>query len=170
MLDCSLAPHLMTKLESEYDNVSFASVDSNHINNLIKKEDDQISKLTEKQKEEVKKEFERVIAEESYTVQLQDMDSESAPLIITQPEFMRRMKEMQATGGGGFMGMSNMPDMYNLVINTNSDLIQTILNAKTENRRTRLINQALDLARLSHNLLKGEDLTNFVKRSFDMIK
>lgn len=170
MLDSPLVPHLIQKLESENEKVSFARVDSDHIDNLIKKEDEQISKLTEEQKEEVKKEFERVIAEESYTVQLQDMDSESAPLIITQPEFMRRMKEMQATGGGGFMGMSNMPDMYNLVINTNSDLIQTILNAKTEKRRTRLINQALDLARLSHNLLKGEDLTNFVKRSFDMIK
>lgn len=171
LLDSPLVPHLIQKLESEKENITFARVDSDHIDNLINKEEEQVAKLTDEQKEEVKEEFERVVPKESFTVQLQDMDSQAAPLTITQPEFMRRMKEMQATGGGGgFMGMSNMPEMYNMVVNTNSDLVQTILNAKTEKKRSRLINQGLDLARLSHNLLKGEELTNFVKRSFDMIK
>jgi len=171
LLDSPLVPHLIQKLEAEKENITFARVDSDHIDNLINKEEEQVAKLTEEQKEEIKEEFERVVPKESYTVQLQDMDSQAAPLIITQPEFMRRMKEMQATGGGGgFMGMSNMPEMYNVVVNTNSDLVQTILDAKTEKKRTRLINQGMDLARLSHNLLKGEDLTKFVKRSFDMIK
>ncbi len=170
LLDSPLVPHFIQKLESENQNISFVRVDSDHIDNLIKKEEEQISKLSEEEKEEVKKEFERVVPKENYTVQLQDMNSDAAPIIITQPEFMRRMKEMQATGGGGFMGMGNMPEMYNLVVNTNSELIQTILGSKTEKKRTRLINQAMDLARLSHNLLKGEDLTNFVKRSFEMIK
>jgi molecular chaperone HtpG len=99
------------------------------------------------------------------------MDSGAAPFLITQPEFMRRMKEMQATGGGGGMfGMGNMPEMYNLVVNTNSDLIGDILNTKTRKKQERLINQSLDLARLSQGLLKGEELTKFIKRSFDMIK
>ena len=83
---------------------------------------------------------------------------------------MRRMKEMQATGGGGMMGMGNFPDMYNLVVNTNNDLVGEILNTKTKKKQDRLIKQAFDLAKLSQNLLHGEELTSFIKRSFDMIK
>ena len=85
-------------------------------------------------------------------------------------EFMRRMKEMQQSGGGGMFGAGNMPEMFNLVINTNSDLISQIVNTKTKKKQERLINQSLDLAKLSHGLLKGEELTNFIKRSFDIIK
>ena len=88
--------------------------------------------------------------------------------MITQPEFMRRMKDMQATGGGGMFG--NMPEIYNVVVNTNSNLISNILSIKTKNKRERLIKQSMDLAKLSQNLLKGEDLTDFIKRSFDLIK
>ena len=98
------------------------------------------------------------------------MDSNENPFIITNPEFMRRMKEMQQTGGGGMFGAGNMPDMFNLVINTNSDLISEIVNTKTKKKQERLINQSLDLAKLSHGLLKGKDLTNFIKRSFEIIK
>jgi len=89
------------------------------------------------------------------------------PFIITQPEFLRRMKEMQQTGGGGIMGMGNFPEMYNLVVNTNSDLMQKILKAKT--KRGEYINQALDLARLSQNLLQGKEMTNFIKRSYELM-
>ena len=98
------------------------------------------------------------------------MDSDAAPFIITQPEFMRRMKEMQQTGGGGMFGMGNMPEMYNLVVNTNHELVNEILNTKTKKKQERLINQSLDLAQLSQGLLKGEALTNFIKRSYEMIK
>ncbi len=97
------------------------------------------------------------------------MDSQAAPFIITQPEFMRRMKEMSQSGGGGMFGMGNMPEMYNLVVNTNSHLATTILTTKTKHQES-LVKQALDLAKLSQNLLKGEALTAFVKRSFEMIK
>lgn len=169
LLDSPIVPHLIQKLEAEKENTSFVRVDSDHIDNLIKKDDEKISKLSDEEKETLKGQFENVIPKEKYTVQLEDMDSEDAPLIITQPEFMRRMKEMQATGGG-MMGMGNMPEMYNLVVNTNNELINTILNTKTDKKRSRLINQSLDLAKLSQNLLKGEELTNFVKRSFGMIK
>src|SRR5699024_3053667 len=140
-----------------------------HIDNLIKKDEEKISKLSDEEKDKLKEIFEKVVPKEKYTVQLEDMDSEASPMLITQPEFMRRMKEMQQTGGG-MMGMGNMPEMYNLVVNTNSALIGEILNTKTEKKQKRLINQSLDLAKLSQNLLKGEELTNFVKRSFDMIK
>ena len=91
--------------------------------------------------------------------------------MITQPEFMRRMKEMSASGGGGGMfGMGNFPDMYNLVVNTNSEIATTILATENEEAKTNLVKQALDLAKLSQGLLKGEELTAFVKRSFESIK
>ena len=170
MLDSPIVSHLLQKLETSKEKVSFVRVDSDHVDNLIKKDDEKISKLSEEEKEKLKADFEKVIPAEKYTVQLEAMDSTSAPLIITQPEFMRRMKEMQQTGGGGMFGMGNMPEMYNLVVNTNHDLIHTILNTKTEKKQERLIKQSLDLARLSQNLLKGEELTAFIKRSFDMVK
>ena len=170
MLDSPIVSHLLQKLESSKEKISFVRVDSDHVDNLIKTDEEQVSKLSDEEKEKLKGDFEKVVPSEKYTIQMEAMDSNAAPLIITQPEFMRRMKEMQRTGGGGMFGMGNMPEMYNLVINTNHDLIQTILNTKTEKKQQRLIKQSLDLARLSQNLLKGEELTNFIKRSFDMVK
>lgn len=169
LLDSPIVSHLLQKLESTKEKLSFVRVDSDHVNNLIKKDEDNVSKLTEEEKEKLKADFEKVIPKDKYTVQLEAMDSTAAPLIITQPEFMRRMKEMQQTGGGMF-GMGNMPEMYNLVVNTNHELISEILNTKTEKKQERLIKQSLDLARLSQNLLKGEELTAFIKRSFEMVK
>jgi molecular chaperone HtpG len=96
------------------------------------------------------------------------MDSSAAPFMITQPEFMRRMKEMSASGGQGMFG--NFPDMYNLVVNTNHELSSNILNTTDKTHQEALVKQALDLAKLSQNLLKGEELTAFVKRSFELIK
>ena len=104
-------------------------------------------------------------------VQLEAMDSDATPFMITQPEFMRRMKEMQQSGGGGGMfGMGNMPEMYNVIVNTNSELVSDILNNTEKTTQERLINQSLDLARLSQGLLKGKELSEFVKRSYAMIK
>ncbi len=170
LLDSPIISHLLQKLETSKEKISFVRVDSDHVDNLIKKDEEKISKLSDEEKEKLKGDFEKVIPSEKYTIQMEAMDSNAAPLIITQPEFMRRMKEMQQTGGGGMFGMGNMPEMYNLVVNTNHDLINTILNTKTEKKQQRLIKQSLDLARLSQNLLKGEELTDFIKRSFDMVK
>ena len=161
---------MLQKLETSKENISFVRVDGDDINNLIKKDEEQISKLSDDEKESLKTLLEETINDKSYTVKLEAMDSNSAPFMITQPEFMRRMKEMQATGGGGMFGMGNMPDMYNLVVNTNSELVGEILNTKTKKKQERLITQSMDLARLSQGLLKGEALTNFVKRSYEMIK
>ena len=169
LLDSPIVSHLLQKLEAEKEKISFVRVDSDHVDNLIKKDEEKISKLSDEEKEKLKADFEKVVPKEKYTVQLEAMDSNAAPLIITQPEFMRRMKEMQQTGGGMF-GMGNMPEMYNLVVNTNHPLISEILNTKTEKKQERLIKQSLDLARLSQNLLKGEELTAFIKRSFEMVK
>ncbi len=170
LLDSPIVSHLMQKLESTKENITFARVDADHVDNLIKKEDTKISKLTDEQKTELETLLKEVIPAEKFSVQLETMDSNATPFMITQPEFMRRMKEMQQTGGGGMFGMGNMPEMYNLVVNTNSELVNDILSTKTKKKQERLINQSLDLARLSQGLLKGEELTNFIKRSYDMIK
>ena len=170
LLDSPIVSHLLQKMEGEKEKISFVRVDSDQVDNLIKKDEEKVSKLSDEEKEKLKADFERVIPKEKYTVQMEAMDSDAAPLLITQPEFMRRMKEMQQTGGGGMFGMGNMPEMYNLVVNTNHPLISDILNTKTEKKQDRLIKHSLDLARLSQNLLKGEELTNFVKRSFEMVK
>ena len=126
--------------------------------------------MSEDEKKNLDELLKEVIPSEKFMVQLEPMDSTASPFMITQPEFMRRMKEMQQTGGGGMFGMGNMPDMYNLVVNTNHELVCEILNTKTRKKQERLINQSLDLARLSQGLLKGEELTNFIKRSYEMIK
>ena len=170
LLDSPIIPHLIQKIEGDNQNLTFVRVDSDHIDNLIKKEETAISKLSDEEKESLKTVLEGLVPKQKYSVQLEAMDSQAAPFIITQPEFMRRMKEMSQSGGGGMFGMGNMPEMYNLVVNTNSDLATNILNTQDKSAQESLVKQALDLAKLSQNLLKGEELTAFVKRSFDLIK
>ena len=169
LLDSPIVSHLIQKLEADNENLTFARVDADHIDKLIQKEEETISKLSDDEKEKLKTSIETVVPKENYTVQLENLDSNASPFIITQPEFMRRMKEMSATGGGGMFGMGNFPDMYNLVVNTNSELATTILNSP-EDAQKDLVKQALDLAKLSQGLLKGEELTAFVKRSFETLK
>ena len=168
VLDSPIISHLIQKLESSEQNISFSRVDSDTLDNLIKKDEKSISKLDDKQQDKLKVYLEEIIPKDKFTLQLEALDSKTVPFMITQPEFMRRMKDMQSTGGGGMFG--SMPEMYNVIVNTNSNLISNILSIKTKNKRERLIKQSLDLAKLSQNLLKGEDLTNFIKRSFDLIK
>ncbi|MFX0557592.1 molecular chaperone HtpG [Maribacter sp. CXY002] len=171
LLDSPIIGHLMQKLETSKEKISFARVDADHIDKLIQKEDTQISKLSDEEKEALKADLEKVFGEKSsYTVQLEAMDSDASPFIITEPEFLRRMKEMQQTGGGGMFGMGNMPEMYNLIVNTNHELVGEILHTKTAKKKERLINQSLDLAKLSKGLLKGAELTAFIKRSYEMVK
>ena len=170
LLDSPIVSHLMQKLEGDNEKMSFARVDSDHIDKLIAKDDNQISKLSEEEQTQLKTVLEEIVPKATYSVQLEPMDSQAAPFMITQPEFMRRMKEMSQTGGGGMFGMGGFPEMYNLVVNTNSDLATNILTNTDKSAQERLVKQALDLAKLSQGLLKGEDLTSFVKRSFELIK
>jgi molecular chaperone HtpG len=170
LMDSPIVPHLLQKLETSKEKLSFARVDADPIEKLIKKEEPSISKLSEEQQDMLKKELETVITDKGYTIQLEAMDSTASPFIITEPEFMRRMKDMQATGGGGMFAMGNMPEMYNLFVNTNHELVEEILETKTAKKRERLIKQSLDLARLSKGLLKGGELTEFINRSYAMIK
>ena len=167
LLDSPIISHLMQKFESKKEKIKFTRVDSDALENLINKEENKISKLNDEEKEKLKPMIEDVVSKEKYTVQLEPMDSNSLPFMLAQPEFMRRMKEMQQTGGGA---MGSFPEMYTLIVNTNHELIGKILNTRTENKRKRLIKQSIDLAKLSQSTLKGEELTEFIKRSIDLIK
>lgn len=166
LLDSPIVPHLIQKLEASKEKIQFARVDADHINNLIKKDEPIISKLNDTEKEALKKSIEEGISDTKFTVQLEDLESTDAPFVITQPEFMRRMKDMQATGGGGMFAMGGFPEMYNLVVNTNSDLAGKILKIENAEDKTAQIKHALDLAKLSQNLLKGKELTDFIQRSY----
>ena len=169
LLDSPIVAHLIQKLEGANEKTSFVRVDADSVENLIKKEENQISKLSEEETEKLKDFVTTAIDNTAYTVQPEALDSEATPFRITQPEFMRRMKEMQAVGGG-MMGFGGFPEMYNLVVNTNSPLVSQILSTTDEVARKALISQSFDLARLSQGLLKGEALTEFVKRSFSLLK
>ena len=167
LLDSLIIPHLIQKLESKKEKLKFSRVDSDTLENLIKKDDQVISKLSDEEKEKLKPMIESAVSDDKYTVQLEPLDSNSLPFMLAQPEFMRRMKEMQQTGGGG---MGSMPDMYSLIVNTNHELVSKILNTRTEKKRNSLIKQSVDLAKLSQNTLTGKELTEFINRSIDLIK
>ncbi len=168
LLDSHIISHLIQKLETSKENISFARVDADHVNNLIKKDEPIIAKLKDEEKESLKKSVEDAINSKTYTVQLEDLDSQDVPFTITQPEFMRRMKDMQQMGAPSMFG--NFPEMYNLVVNANSDLASDLLNTENIDVKNAKIQQALDLAKLSQNLLTGKDLTDFIKRSFEQLK
>ena len=134
----------------------------------IAKEEDIPSKLDKEQEESLTPLFEKVVDKEKFQIQIESLSEVEKPVLITQSEFMRRMKEQQAVGGGGMHMMGAMPEMYNLVINTNHVLTSKIVDSKGK-KQEKLAKQAVDLALLSHGLLKGEDLTDFVERSFELI-
>ena len=168
LLDSPIVGHLIQKIEGENQQVKFARVDSDLIDNLIKKDENRVSQLSDKEKENLKTSLEGAVPKEKFTVRLEDMDSSESPFVITVPEFMRRMKEMSMTGGGMF-GMGDLPEMYDLVVNTNHPLSTKILNEENDESKSALINQALDLAKLQQNLLHGKELTNFIQRSYESL-
>ena len=168
-LEGPLVSHLISKLESKNTDVQFARVDADTIDKLIEKEEENISKLSDKEQEKIKKMLEEQTDKERFKVEIQNMSSDDSPVIITQSEFMRRMREQQQLSGGMQM-FGNMPESYNLIVNSNHELIGNILQEKTKKKRTALIKQVLDLALLSQGMLKGEDLTGFIKRSVSLIK
>lgn len=169
LLDGPLSAHLIQKLESEEKEASFVRVDSDAIDKLITKDEMAVSKLSEEEQKELKSIIEKDIADKHFHVALEALDSDANPLVITIPEFMRRMRDMNQGRGGMMMGMENMPETHNLIVNTNSEFTARILKTEDEEKRKALIKQALDLAKLNQNLLQGEDLTRFVKRSFELI-
>ena len=164
-----LVSHLISKIESKETNIQFARVDSDTIDKLIDKGDSNKSKLTDKEIEKLKKLFEDTVEKPKFTVQVENLSVKDDPIIITQSEFMRRMKEQQMVGGGGMQMFGDMPESFNLVVNSNHDIIHKIATEKTKKKKTDILNQVLDLALLSKGMLKGKELTDFIKRSVKLI-
>ncbi len=168
LLDGPLSSHYIQKLE-EKQGVSLARLDADTIDKLINKEEAQPSKLSKEEEDKVKPVFESNVSKEKFTVQFESMSETEQPVVITQSEFMRRMKEQQAMGGGGMHMMGAFPEMYNLVVNSNHPLTSKILAEKNKGKKEKLAKQAVDLALLSNGMLKGKDLAEFISRSVEMI-
>lgn len=166
LLDSPIVSHLIQKLEEKNEKLTFARVDAAPLSKLIQKDEPILAKHSEEEKNTLKTDIEKVLPKEGYMVQIEDLDSDDTPFVINQPEFMRRMKEMSATGGGGMFGA--FPDMYHVVVNANAPLADAILAAPDETAKEKLIKQAFDLARLSQGLLKGKELSEFVKRNWEI--
>ena len=165
LLDSPIVSHLIQKLEEKNEKLTFARVDAAPLSKLIEKDEPILAKHSEEEKNTLKTDIEKVLPKEGYMVQIEDLDSDDTPFVINQPEFMRRMKEMSATGGGGMFGA--FPEMYHVVVNANAPLADAIL-AADEAAKEKLIKQAFDLARLSQGLLKGKELSEFVKRNWEI--
>lgn len=168
ILNTPISSHLVSKLEQKEEKLSFVRVDADIIDKLIQKDEELPSKLSDEEKEKIKPFIEESVDKEKFTVQFESMSEKDRPMIITQSEFMRRMKEQQMTGGGPMFG-GVMPEMYNLVVNANHPLI-TSLNDKDEEGRKEVIGQLVDLALLSQNMLTGEAMSKFIQRSVDLMK
>jgi molecular chaperone HtpG len=170
LMEGILDNHFLNTLEQKFGDCFFKRVDSDTIEKLIKKEDEQVSKLDEKQKESLKGMIEKNIDTQMFTVDFESLSEKEMPIIVTRPELMRRMKDISALGGGGMFGANSLADHYNLVVNVNNPLVGRILEENDEPARDHLVRQLFDLALLSQNLLKGEKLTEFIKRSVEIIK
>ncbi|BDD00114.1 molecular chaperone HtpG [Persicobacter psychrovividus] len=168
-MDTMIDNHFINGVEQKLEKTTFKRVDADVVDKLIDKDEKKESVLSEDESKSVKELYEQVVDDKSYTVSVDSLGTDDLPVIITRPEFMRRMKDMQANGGGGMMMMGGMPDMFNLSVNANHGIIQKILKSTDEAEKANLAKQAIDLAKLSQNMLKGEDLTNFIKRSVNIV-
>lgn len=169
ILNSPLTSHFIEKLETTYENISFVRVDSNHIDKLIKKEEENtISKLSEKEKEDLKKIIKTEIEVEKikFIIELENFESSVAPFTITIPEFMRRMREMNFNGNA-ISNFNQIPETYNIIVNTNHKLINKIINTTNEEEKKNIIRNSINLVLLSQNLLQGKSLTEFVSRGFE---
>lgn len=168
VLDSPIDSHFVNQLEQKFENSSFARVDADVVDKLIQKEENKVSKLSDEEEKKLKEIIEKVVDTQKFSVVMENMSENDLPLSITQPEFMRRMKEMQQTGGMPMMG--DMPDTYNMVVNKNHNIMSSILEQEDEEKQKQMVSQIKDLALLSQNLLKGKELTEFINRSVNIIE
>jgi len=170
VFDGPIDNHFINALEQKFEKSHFIRVDAEVADKLIKKTDDLPSKLSEEQTKQLTELFEKQVNKATYHISVENLGENDLPVTVTQNEFMRRMKDMSAMGGGQYAFMGNMPDSYNLVLNSNHKLMNQLLATESSDEKERMIKQLIDLALLSQNLLKGEALTGFIKRSVDIIQ
>lgn len=169
LLDGILDSHFINNLEQKLEKTQLKRVDSDTVDKLIDKDTKLDSVLTQEEQDSVKQIFEKAVNNKTFSVAVESLSPEELPVVITMSEFMRRMKDMARTGGGGYAFMGSMPDNYNLTVNANHQIIQRILKAENEEQKIKLAKQVSDLALLSQNMLTGADLTNFIRRSVDLV-
>lgn len=173
VMDSPLETHFISFLEHKHSDWTFVRVDSAPVDALIEHDKQETMALSEDQQKEVEKVFEGVLPtgedKVKYSVKISAMNPESAPLVVTQDEFMRRMKDMSRVGGGGGMNFyGELPDAYSVVVNGNHPLVVDMLSRK-EDERTARADTLVELALLQAGLLKGEALTRFVNRSIEKL-
>ena len=171
LLDGVLDSHFINMIEQKNEKIRFTRIDSDVISKLIQKDEKIPSKLSEDEAKKVQDMMSELVDKKTFTVQTESLDETAAPVTVTQNEFMRRMKEMSELGGGGMYGLyGDMPESYNLVINTNHPVIYNILQSTDTDKQTEKLSQLKDLALLSQGLLKGQALDEFIKRSTKIIQ
>lgn len=168
-LDGPLAAHFIQRMETHENDVEFRRVDADTLEKLIEKDDSYASLLNEEQEKSLQPLVEEVAGKERFTVSFAAMSTNEHPMVITQSEFMRRMKEQQAVGGGGFNVFGDLPEKYNLVVNSGHPLVEKLATLDDEDKKKQLLRQLTDLALLSNGMLKGKDLSRFVERSVSLI-
>jgi len=169
VMDSPIDSHFIQNLESKLEKTQLKRVDADVAEKLIQKDETYANLLTEDQSKEVKEIFDKAINNKTYMVEVEGLSPEELPVTITMEEFMRRMKEMAATGGGGMGFYGSLPDAYKVAINGNHPAVDKVLKAATEEEKIKIAKQSFDLALLSQGLLTGKDLTAFVKRSVELL-
>jgi molecular chaperone HtpG len=159
----------INNMEMKWENVQFTRVDADIADNLVDKDEKNEHVLTQEQETRLKEIFTQQVPQQNIKVELKGLSAEAQPVIVTRPEFMRRMKDMAAVGGGGMNWYANMPDEISMTVNANHPIYQQVLDEKDEDKQQKLVRNLADLALLSQNLLTGADLTAFVNRSVELL-
>jgi len=169
LMDGVLDNHFINTLEQRLEKTHLKRVDSDTADKLIDKDTKSESVLSQEEQTQVKDIFEKAINNKNFTVAVESLSPDEFPVVITMSEFMRRMKDMAKMGGGGYAFMGSMPDQYAVAVNGNHTIVQKLLRAEGDEQKIKLAKQAFDLALLSQNMLTGADLTNFIKRSVELV-
>ncbi|HHU47250.1 MAG TPA: molecular chaperone HtpG [Bacteroidales bacterium] len=167
LLDGFLDTHFINMLETKLEKTKFSRVDADIIDKIIEKDEIQPSKLAEKEQEKLKKFFQEQVDEKKFSIQIENLSETDLPIIITQNEFMRRFQDMEKIAGQ--QKLYGQFEHYNLIVNANHNLATKILNEKSKKKRDALVQQLIDLSLLSQNILTGEKLSEFVKRSIELL-
>lgn len=168
LMNSPIDTHFISQLEQKLEKTSLKRVDADVADKIIAKKDETLAVLNDEEKGKVKSIFEKAITKPNMRIEVESLNPDELPVIVTMDEFMRRMKDMSKMGGGmGFYG--NLPDSYNVAINGNHKLIGKILQTSDETEQLQLAKQAFDLALLSQGMLTGSELTEFVNRSVGLI-
>jgi molecular chaperone HtpG len=169
LMEGVLDSHFISNLEQKLEKTQIKRVDSETLDKLIATDEKIDSVLSKEEEELVKTIFEKAVNNKNMILAVESMAPSDLPVLVTMSEWMRRMKDMAKTGGGGYAFMGSMPDSYNVTVNANHGIVQKILKAENEDQKVKLAKQAYDLALLSQNLLTGADLTSFIKRSVELV-